>query len=145
MSDETKRCPTCERELPTEQFNRRANGRCYAYCKACQSVYARNHYVKDPAAYKRRSFESNRRYRLRNRDYIIGYLRAHPCVDCGETDPVVLDFDHMGKKEFEVSDLVRCAFGLDRIKTEIERCEVRCARCHRRRTAEQFSWKIGLA
>jgi hypothetical protein len=118
MSDETKRCPKCERELPTEQFNKRSSGRCYAYCKACQSVYARNHYVKDAATYKRRSFESNRRYRIRNRDYIVEYLRSHPCVDCGENDPVVLDFDHIGRKDFDVSDLVRCSFGLDRVKSE---------------------------
>jgi hypothetical protein len=142
MSNETKRCPKCERDLPTEDFNKRANGRCYAYCKACQSLYLRNHYVKNAAAYNERRLLSSRRYRSRNRAYLIEYLRTHSCVDCGESDPVVLDFDHIdpASKEDEVSNLARRAYGLDRLKLEISRCTVRCACCHRRRTAKEFGW-----
>jgi len=144
MSNETKRCPKCERELSTEQFNKRANGRCYAYCKACQSLYLRNHYLKNAATYSNRRLESSRRYRFRNRAYVIEYLSSHPCVDCGESDPVVLDFDHVDRstKEDEVSNLMRRGYALDRLKHEMARCLVRCARCHRRRTAKEFGWTV---
>jgi hypothetical protein len=145
MSNETKRCPKCERELPTDQFNKRANGRCYAYCKACQSLYLRDHYLKNTALYYSRRLESNRRYRNRNRTFVLEYLGTHPCVDCGESDPIVLEFDHIDpkNKQHDISDLTRCGYSLDRLKREIERCEVRCIHCHRRRTAKQFSWKVG--
>lgn len=67
---------------------------------------------------------------------LIEYFKEHPCVDCGETDPVVLEFDHRGEKSFEVTQTFA-----DRswrsILDEIEKCEVRCANCHRRRTAVQ--------
>jgi len=144
MSTETKRCAMCERELPAAQFNKRSNGRCYAYCKACQSIYSRNHYVKDPAPYKRRRLETNRRYRTRNRSYVFEYLQSHPCVDCGEPDPVVLEFDHVDPKAKlnGISDLTRCGYSLERLKSEILRCEVRCIHCHRRRTAKQFGWRL---
>ena len=144
MSNETKRCPKCERELSTEQFNKRANGRCYAYCKACQSVYARNHYVNHIPAYYKRRLDSNQRSILRNRSFAIEHLRTHPCVDCGENDPIVLEFDHIdpSTKVDAVSDLIRCAYSLERVKSEMERCEVRCVNCHRRRTARQFFWNM---
>ena len=80
------------------------------------------------------------RYRERNRHLIRGYLLSHPCVDCGEHDPDVLEFDHLGEKAQAVSPLKMSASpGL--ILTEIQKCEVRCVNCHMRRTAAQFGWR----
>jgi hypothetical protein len=30
--------------------------------------------------------------------YLIEFFRERPCVDCGETDPLVLEFDHLGTR-----------------------------------------------
>ncbi len=78
----------------------------------------------------------HKKYRDRNVLWVKEYLAVHPCVDCGENDPVVLEFDHVtGEKLSEVSSLAQTASSLDRIKREIAKCEVRCANCHRRKTA----------
>jgi hypothetical protein len=29
---------------------------------------------------------------------------------------------------------------LNQVKNEIEKCDVRCANCHRRKTAKDFNW-----
>jgi hypothetical protein len=61
------------------------------------------------------------------------------CVDCPEKDPVVLDFDHRdrSKKIGDVGQMVAKGIGISRIRAEIAKCEIRCANCHRRRTARE--------
>lgn len=85
--------------------------------------------------------EQSRRRRNAYRSFIDGYKSEHPCVDCGESDPVVLDFDHvLGKKKFNIGS---AASGktIAEIVAEIEKCEVRCANCHRRATHLRRSGK----
>jgi hypothetical protein len=73
---------------------------------------------------------------------IFAYLTKHPCVDCGEKDIVVLDFDHNepAKKTLSIAVMRRRKFPWNKISIEISKCSVRCSNCHRRRTAKQFNW-----
>jgi len=74
----------------------------------------------------------------RNRKFVDDYLRLHPCVDCGNSDVRVLEFDHVrGKKETNVSNIIRNGWKLERLISEIEKCEVRCCNCHRIITIER--------
>jgi 5-methylcytosine-specific restriction endonuclease McrA len=68
--------------------------------------------------------------------YLVTYLREHPCVDCGEDDPVVLEFDHLRDKKFSISEGLQGRRWQD-VLDEIAKCEVVCANCHRRRTAKR--------
>ena len=82
----------------------------------------------------------NMKENLRNkaREFITAYLSKHPCVDCGESDTVVLTFDHVrGVKSYNVGDMVATDRSLETIRDEIEKCEVRCFNCHAKRTHEQ--------
>lgn len=61
---------------------------------------------------------------------------AGGCVDCGTKEQVVLDLDHVrGKKVGNVSAML--AGPLHRLLAEIDKCETRCANCHRRVTAQR--------
>ena len=81
-----------------------------------------------------RSARCTRPLRRRNLLFLLDYLSEAPCVDCGEMDPVVLDFDHVGAKRAGVVQLADREAALAVLKEEIAKCEVRCANCHRRRT-----------
>jgi len=63
---------------------------------------------------------------------ILEYFQTHPCIDCGESDPRTLEFDHRGPKNFTIGDVLRRA-DVALIAAEIELCDVRCSNCHRKR------------
>ena len=91
----------------------------------------RARYLSKPDYYKAKTKENRRAVSLQVREY----LNNHPCVDCGEDDPVVLEFDHVfDTKTANISDLVKTNHCWNTIIKEIQKCEVRCANCHRRIT-----------
>ena len=60
-------------------------------------------------------------------------------MDCGATDIRVLDFDHRpgsGKRK-NVMRMVKEGFGLEAIRAEIDKCDVRCRNCHAVATLER--------
>jgi len=66
---------------------------------------------------------------------MMEFYQLNPCVDCGESDPRVLDFDHINTKRHNVSTLLRKEYSWESILEEAARCQVRCANCHRKKTA----------
>lgn len=102
---------------------------------------SRAYYERNKELVKAKAKASNDAFRKINREYIWQYLSENPCIDCGESDPVVLEFDHKGdvEKVGHVSRLARDRT-LDIVKAEIAKCDVRCANCHRRKTARQFGY-----
>jgi hypothetical protein len=74
------------------------------------------------------------------RDRVLEYLATHPCVDCGESDIVCLEFDHVrGTKRGDIAHMLG-DHSWQVIAAELQKCDVRCANCHRRKTAEQRGW-----
>src|SRR5438105_9081688 len=141
-------CCMCHEDRPTTAFAFRniATGELSDHCRSCQATYRRQHYLRNKPTYVENERLRVRGHRLRNRDLLVDYLRVHPCIDCGETDIVVLDFDHRDPslKRMEVAKLA-ARKPWPTVLKEIAKCDVRCASCHRRRTAEQFRWRRGFA
>lgn len=134
-------CRVCGAEKPGEAFAFRSPelGVRRRICKACQSDYHREWYRRCRATQIKRLGRNRRRGRKNTgsvRERVWRFLAGHPCVDCGLADPRVLDFDHLRDKRIEVGALVRSGASWNLVLTEIEKCEVRCANCHRRRTAQ---------
>ena len=140
---ETKVCTKCGPPAqPIENFAFRslARGTRLAMCRSCQNEYVREHYQANRAKYIRKARTRNLEQTRINNAFLVEYLSRHPCLDCGESDIVVLEFDHLRDKVADVSVLAREGYSLEKVKKEIDKCEVVCANCHRRRTARQFGW-----
>jgi hypothetical protein len=104
-------------------------------CLACGRGYRRDHYARNVAYYVAKAARADDRRQVENYRKLIAHLRVNPCVDCGETDVRVLQFDHLdpSTKTTEVSRLVLYA-SWSRALAEIDKCAVRCGNCHRRKT-----------
>jgi hypothetical protein len=140
----TKRCTICKVEKNTTEFGQNLNKRdgFQPYCIACSREKDRKCYHTNEDR-KRKVRERKDNNYLNNRKLLLDFLREHPCVDCGESDPVVLEFDHVrGQKKFTVGSAV--SFSLSVLMVEIEKCEIRCANCHRRRHAKENKWYNNL-
>jgi len=107
--------------------------------KEDQARAAAKHYRENCEKIKARSKARNVSQRKKNKAFVNRVKRMHNCVDCGEDNPVVLDFDHVkGYKRGNISDMARWSYSLETIKEEIRKCEIRCANCHRKKTHERM-------
>ncbi len=133
-----RRCGRCGELRSPDAFawRRKSRGQRDNYCRPCRAAYKQEHYRANRQRYidnaaKRRRTEVEIRVR-----FLLDYFSDHPCADCGERDPLVLEFDHLGDKRFNIAKGIR-----DRnwtaVLAEIAKCEVVCANCHRRRTARR--------
>jgi len=133
-----KTCGKCGRSLPLKEFNTNKSKKdgYQSMCKRCQAEYRKSWYKKNKTSHRKNVGKNNAARRELYTRRIVAYLLAHPCVDCGETDPLVLDFDHVrGKKVMGLSTIYHRLPAWHRVEAELAKCEVRCAKCHRRKSA----------
>lgn len=131
----------CKRSLPYEKFlavKCRADGFA-TYCKECFVGVHKRWYEKNKQRHKSNTRKWNELNRSIVVEFVTDYLRKHPCVDCNLDDINVLEFDHViGTKINNISTMRGNRTSLKKIKSEMEKCEVRCANCHRRKTKERL-------
>lgn len=79
---------------------------------------------------------SSRAARDRAQAFVLAEKTNKPCADCGHTyPPYVLDFDHVrGTKRMDISTMVHKGRSVRMLATEISKCDLVCANCHRIRT-----------
>lgn len=137
---DNKWCGKCDQHKHLSEFYLRKSGeksgQYYERCKECMKLRGRNYYHINrerqlPLAIKRRSAA----YKIKRN--FVNTAKDRPCADCGVKYPFyVMDFDHRpgSDKINDVALMTRSNWSLEKIKKEIEKCEVVCANCHRIRT-----------
>jgi hypothetical protein len=119
-----KRCYYCKTEKEKVEFRKNCTKKdgLSSACKFC-SDFLKNQKIKE------------------NQEFVFQYLKLSSCVDCGNSDPVVLEFDHMyGEKKMSISKMIYKIRSRRKIIEEIDKCIVRCANCHRSKTARDFNY-----
>ena len=133
---------------PRDAENSRNKGSGRYGCKSCHSENIdrkrernRRYYETHKEQESARSIAKSKALVAKIKSYLAAYLASHPCVDCGEADITVLDFDHRvpAEKLFRLSDARRGKYRPALVEQEVAKCDVRCSNCHRRRTLRQIS------
>jgi hypothetical protein len=137
-----KICTICKiPKLESEfDFTNKATGTLHYYCKECQRPRSRQSYLRNKHKYKDRWKVRKDIRIMAARHFIYEYKKTHPC-GCGESDPRVLDFDHdiQNTKVRPISQMIQTGVIIKRLQLEVDKCTVRCANCHRKRTSEQLN------
>lgn len=132
-------CRTCTKDKNEAEFSFRdkARGLRHRQCKQCHKNDALVCYNKHIARYKSTAAVRRKQHKHQLHTLLYQYLLDHPCVDCGESDPVVLDSDHVGQKRDGITQLIKRGASWETVKDELSQCETRCSNCHRRKTAQR--------
>jgi len=140
----TKVCTkcNCEKDLLLFPAKKIAKDGRASWCRACFKANWDVRYRENHQHYRDSHNTSRRKIREQNARKVFEYLRCHPCISCGESDPIVLKFDHRDKVEKSecISTLVLNS-SWRQVGLEIQKCDVLCANCHRRKSAAEFKYK----
>jgi hypothetical protein len=120
MYPESQLCIGCYHLYPTEDFVTDIKQKNGNYCKECR---ARTFERQDVVA-----------------DKLLEMKQNSKCVDCGETNIKLLEYDHINPEE-KYCNVGNCR-SIKKLESESSICQVRCIICHIRRSKQQFSYKL---
>ena len=137
------KCQRCRRKFT-------AKSKIHRFCsKQCRELsWAVNN--RDKLNAKVRKYRA-RRYRLEGRWReegpkakallaLMSELKSQPCLDCGGSFPVcAMDFDHRPGtvKKYNVGSMFAHHYSRELIESELAKCDLVCANCHRVRTRDR--------
>jgi hypothetical protein len=134
---ETKTCCKCKENKLLSLFSKNKSKKDghNTSCKDCQKSYKDCHYSKNKKTY----LDRKKKNQIKRAKIFYDWLKTESCVDCGNSDIRVLEFDHQRDKSFNIASKIK-DMTFETLQKEIEKCEVVCANCHRIRTAVQNNW-----
>jgi hypothetical protein len=104
-----RRCGRCGESKSTDSiaWRRKGRGQLDNYCRPCRAEYKQEHYRANKQRYVDNAAKRRRTEMEARMGFLLDFFSDNPCVDCGENDPVVLEFDHLGDKEFNITKGIR--------------------------------------
>lgn len=136
-----KICTRCKEDKELSQFGK-SGTRFSSWCKSCHSEY----YRLNRDRHKKSMILWEKRRNKELRDIVINRM-IDGCIDCGQKNILTLEFDHKDgkeKREHSIAKLMNSRCSPERLIQELDKCEVRCANCHRIKTSYETwnSWRL---
>ena len=113
VKDGFKLCNYCLTEKPINDFEHTQTGEETLKCLECRD----------------RLFKNALKHRKKVIEHFVSLKMNASCIDCGETDVRILEFDHINHEE--KTCVVYKAHSIKMMDIEAGKCEIRCRMCHR--------------
>lgn len=99
-----------------------------------------NRQATDPE-YRDRKLQAAKKYRQEIKEFVNSFKIM--CMRCGENHPACLVFHHKDptQKLFDIAAGIAAGYGKEKLRSEITKCSVLCANCHRKLHSE--GWQRG--
>jgi hypothetical protein len=122
-----KICTVCNEEKDLEEFAKKPKGVLgrSSDCKVCHRK--RRNALYDDAEKAR--IIADKKKRVVECTQYVKELKSNSSCKCGYKG-VALQFHHLRDKDNSISHGMLSGWSLDRLKKEIEKCEIMCANCH---------------
>ena len=135
-----KTCTICKQSKALSEFNKHSGRKdgLQSHCRGCSHKKFKDYYHKNKEKQYRVVKDRQKRVLVETRQEVVNYLMTHPCVDCGQTDIRLLEFDHREDKVKAVTTMIHTGYSIENIRKEIAKCDVRCCNCHRLKTYERM-------
>lgn len=133
-----KFCTQCKSTKSIFDFNknRSSSDGLQTYCRLCDRERNKFRCKNNISGTRDKAYDRKRKNLKINQNIIIEFLQKNPCIDCNNNDILVLEFDHRdpSTKYKNVGELL--CYATSTVLKEIEKCDVRCANCHRIKTSK---------
>lgn len=117
-------CKICKNNKDENEMVKSGRNR----CKKCHSIQQQNWRRTESGKKSVRNTDKNRKQvRFKNK-----VLSKYPCNFCGESNILVLQFDHIDPKTKieEIGRMVKRSASIQEIKEEMRKCQILCFNCH---------------
>lgn len=134
-----KNCGRCKELKDLKSFskdNRTNDGLCWM-CKLCKSSTMKELRERSEE-FRNKANQRAKELNLKLQKLVFEFLLEHPCIDCGLKDPRCLEFDHVFAEKEGLVSKAKAAGATLKMKAEMEKCEVRCGNCHRKKSGIDY-------
>jgi hypothetical protein len=131
-----QKCRQCEEVKEDDAFAYRdkKRGKRQTLCRECKTSYNKEWYRQNSDTHKLAVAATSIVIRERNKQWLQNLKKDLQCLKCGESDPACLDLHHRNPagKDMSLGSAISRGWSLAGLQSELEKCDVLCANCHRK-------------
>lgn len=131
-------CSRCKSEKEISEFNRKGD-KLQPQCRLCDNASSREYYALNREKHKKIILERKKKLRGAVQILYCKWLLEHPCVDCYETNILLLEPDHLRDKSYNISNMINLCHSWESVLKELDKCEIVCKNCHALRTIDRMA------